>query len=211
MIGTGAFVGNGLGWLVSGTSEVAGAVCAGPLVGDPRLTEVPGPYGRRVVMGPTQCSGASLLWFARQFTGSNVERALSLASESEPGARGLVFLPYLEGERAPIWDPEARGLFFGITLRHELSDFARAVLEGVAAGGRHILEAVEEVGDVSLGRVRLAGGGGRGEIWNQIKADMLKRPLELTSAQPGRSARRCWRGWRPGSGATSTRPAPRSG
>ena len=185
MIGTGAFVGRGLGWLVSGTSEVAGAVCSGPPVGDPRLTEVPGPYGRRVVMGPTQCSGASLVWFAGQFVGGDVERALALAAESEPGARGLVFLPYLEGERAPIWDPAARGLFFGISLRHELADFARAVLEGVAAGGRHILEAVEEVGAVRIERVRLAGGAGRGEVWNQIKADMLGRPIELTSQQPG--------------------------
>lgn len=185
MLGTGAFLGEGSGYLISGTSEVAGMVIAGDPRGDPRLLEVPAPHGRLAIFGPTQCSGAALAWFTERFLGGDTARALELAAGSPPGARGLVFLPYLEGERAPLWDVQARGLFFGISLAHGTGDFVRAILEGVAAAVRHVFETVEETAGVRVGHIRLAGGGARAALWSQIKADMLGRPLLLTSGEPG--------------------------
>ncbi len=185
MLGTGAFRGEGSGYLISGTSEVAGAVIAGDPRGDPRLLEVPAPHGRLAIFGPTQCSGAALTWYTGCFLGGDTAHALELAAASPPGAGGLVFLPYLEGERAPIWDVLARGLFFGISLAHGPGDFVRAILEGVAAAVRHVFDTVEETAGVRLEHVRLAGGGTRATLWNEIKADMLGRPLLLFSGEPG--------------------------
>jgi xylulokinase len=185
MLGTGAFVGEGSGYLISGTSEVAGIVIAGAPRGDLRLLEVPAPHGRLAVFGPTQCSGAALAWFTERFLGGDTERALALAAGSPLGAGGLIFLPYLEGERAPLWDVLARGVFFGISLHHGPGDFVRAILEGVAAAVRHVFETVEEVAGVPVEQIRLAGGGARAVLWSQIKADMLGRPLQLAPGEPG--------------------------
>jgi len=184
MVGTGTFVGGGLGYFVSGTSDTIGTVVSGAPTGDRRLFEVPAPAGRRVVMGPNQCGGASLAWFADRFLGGDVGRALELAATAPPGAGGLVFLPYLEGERTPIWDERARGVFFGLTTAHGPAELARAILEGVAASDRHIVETIEEVAGVAIERLRTAGGASGG-FWGQVKADMLGRPLEATSEQPG--------------------------
>jgi xylulokinase len=185
MLGSGAFLGDGGGYLVSGTSEVIGAVLRGAPSGDARLLEVPAPHGRLAIFGPTQCSGAALTWFVEHFLGGDTARALELAAGSPPGARGLIFLPYLEGERAPLWDATARGLFFGIALIHGPGDFVRAILEGVAASIRHVLDAIEEAAGTQVTHLRLAGGGARSGLWNQIKADILSRPVVLTSAEPG--------------------------
>lgn len=185
MLGTGAFVEERSGYLISGTSEVAGTVIAGAPRGDLRLLEVPAPHGRLAIFGPTQCSGAALVWFTEQFLGGDTGRALALAASSPPGAGGLLFLPYLEGERAPLWDVLARGVFFGISMHHGPGDFVRAILEGVAAAVRHVFETVEEAAGVPVEQVRLAGGGARVALWSQIKADMLGRPLQLVPGEPG--------------------------
>ncbi len=182
MLGTGVFPG-GLGFLTSGTSDVLGTVLPGPTRGETSLLETPTPLGRRVLMGPTQSGGASLEWLARRFLGGDVERAIGLAAESEPGARGLVFLPYLEGERAPIWDERARGVFFGLSTEHGLPDLARAVLEGVAFSDRHVLDTVEARAGTRLDRIRISGGAAHGP-WRRIRADVLGRPLESTGDWP---------------------------
>jgi xylulokinase len=92
------------------------------------------------------------------------------------GAEGLVFLPYLVGERSPLMDPQARGTFAGLTLRHETGHFIRAVLEGISYAMRQIIEAIEETG-VRMDRWVASGNGLGSTFWRQMLADTLNRPL----------------------------------
>lgn len=96
---------------------------------------------------------------------------------SPPGARGLLFLPYLLGERSPRWNPHARGAFVGLTVRHGPPDLLRAVLEGITLNLRVILEAFVRQG-ASIESLRVIGGGARGAVWNQIMADVFGIPVE---------------------------------
>jgi xylulokinase len=94
---------------------------------------------------------------------------------SPPGARGLVFLPYLIGERSPRWNPDARGAFIGLTNRHRRPDLLRAVLEGVTLNLRIILEAFTQ--GAAIETLRVIGGGARSAVWNQIMADVFGIPV----------------------------------
>jgi sugar (pentulose or hexulose) kinase len=183
MLGTGIYGDPGVAFLSSGTSDVVGNVAPGAATGGIDVLEAPAPGNRKVSLGQSQTGGASLLWFARKFADGDVERVLEMAASVAPGAGGLVFLPYLQGERAPIWDDRARGVFFGITMEHGPAEFARSLLEGVAACDRHLVDSVARSSGQPIERLRPAGGA-RGGLWIQIKADMLERSLELTSEQP---------------------------
>lgn len=97
--------------------------------------------------------------------------------QSPPGAHGLLFLPYLLGERSPRWNPDARGAFVGLTNRHRQPDLLRAVLEGVALNLRVILEAFIRQGAV-IESLRVIGGGARSPVWNQIMADSFGIPVQ---------------------------------
>ena len=108
-------------------------------------------------------------------------------SESEtwgPGVEGLLFAPYLAGERTPHADPNARGAFTGLELRHDRGALVRAVLEGVGFGLRDSLELLRTIG-VSVDRARVSGGGARGPAWLRIVASILGLPLELTAVEEG--------------------------
>ncbi|MBI3972044.1 MAG: hypothetical protein HY332_12205 [Chloroflexi bacterium] len=109
--------------------------------------------------------------------GFGLEDAFATAAEAPAGADGLVFLPYLEGERAPLWDPRARGALVGLTTGHGPAHVYRAVLEGVACSLWHILGMAEQIGGEPVEEVRVAGGGARHRSWNQIKADVTGRPF----------------------------------
>ena len=103
------------------------------------------------------------------------------ASQWAPGAEGLLFQPYLAGERTPHADPDARGAFVGLSLRHERGALVRALLEGVAYGLRDSLELLKELGvEAEVGRV--SGGGARSALWLRIVASVLGLPLERTAA-----------------------------
>jgi xylulokinase len=93
-------------------------------------------------------------------------------------------LPYLYGERSPIWDSNARGVFLGLTLATEKRDLIRAILEGAAYGLRHNVEAAGRAG-FPLATLACVGGGARSALWNQIKADVLGRPIRLPHAATG--------------------------
>lgn len=179
MLGTGALARPGLACDVSGTSEVIGLTLpgrphdAGALMVAPIVDS-----GRWMLYGPTQASGGSLAWAMRSFgAGMDLDEALAAAAATPPGADGLVFLPYLEGERAPLWDPRARGAFVGLSSSHERGHALRAVLEGVACSVRHILSTAESLAGTTAEEMRLAGGGARIAAWNGIKADVLQRPV----------------------------------
>jgi sugar (pentulose or hexulose) kinase len=131
-----------------------------------------------LAVAPMNASGAAVDWFAGRFLGGRrrYERFFALAAQAPPGSGGVVFLPYLAGERSPVYDPAAKAVFFGLTLSAGLPEMARAVLEGIAFGHRQILRMT----DVRLGRrvghVVAAGGATRDPLWRQIRADAADRP-----------------------------------
>lgn len=102
----------------------------------------------------------------------------ALAAGVPPGAEGLLFHPYLQGERAPYWDPLLRADFVGLTIRHGRAHFARALYEGVACSIRDLRRAAEALGS-SFGAVRLIGGGARSATWRRILCDVLALPVDL--------------------------------
>jgi xylulokinase len=105
------------------------------------------------------------------------------AQYAPPGSKGLLFLPYLAGERTPIWDPYARGVFFGVTLGHNRGDFFRSVLEGAAFAIRHVIELLESDSRLEIKELRIGGAAASSAVWNQIIADVLgKRVISLTQS-----------------------------
>ncbi len=131
--------------------------------------------GRWLAHGAMSALGGSLEWLLRRVWPelggpAELER---LAAESPPGANGLVFLPYLAGERSPVWDPEASGLWLGLRMDSDRRDLARAVFEGAAFGLRQILEVGVGVWGHRPERLLAVGGGARSRLWAGIKADVL--------------------------------------
>lgn len=110
-----------------------------------------------------------------------------LSRRSSAGANGCVFLPYLSGERSPIWDPDARGVFFGLSAENDREDMARAVLESGCYSARQMFQAAEEVTGRPCLSVLAAGGGTRSDIWMQLRADITERELRVLE-QPDMAA-----------------------
>jgi xylulokinase len=130
-------------------------------------------------MGAILSAGLCLRWLRDQVYGGlglDYEAFSAAAAEVEPGAEGLLFLPYLLGERTPHMDARARGVFFGLALRHGRGHLARAVMEGVAFAMRDSLEIFRSMG-VSTQRIIAAGGGAKSAVWRQIQADVFGSPL----------------------------------
>jgi xylulokinase len=144
-------------------------------------------------IGTSTSSGASLEWFlsavlnaGRNRDGGCVDKyseMLDLVSSCEAGSGGAIFVPYLQGERTPLWDPHERGMFVGLTPRASLSTLARAVFEGTAFALRHVIESVDKVSPVPVGEILAVGGGTKNDLWNRIKADVLNLPLKVLEFQ----------------------------
>jgi xylulokinase len=136
-------------------------------------------------MGVMLSAAGSLGWFRHTLApGEGYDTLVAEAERWEPGAEGLLFLPYLAGERTPHVDPDARGAFVGLSLRHDRGALVRAVLEGVAYGLRDSLEILRALGcRLDVGRV--SGGGARSELWLGIVASVLGLPLERTAVEEG--------------------------
>jgi xylulokinase len=152
----------GFGVYVSHPVEAVGSFCT------------PGPIdGTFVVGGAMAATGRALDWLRDDVLGGTfpIEQLLTEAEAVPPTADGLVFLPYLAGERSPIWDPSARGAFAGLTLRHGRAHLVRAVLEAAALAIRHVAAAISEAG-VNIREMRVSGGPAQSPLWNQIKADV---------------------------------------
>lgn len=163
----------GRGMLSCGTSLVAAAasVRANP-VGE--VVTFPPRNGTYVHFGPTQAAGDAVRWWA-ELSGRSVPDVFAAATHGRPG---VIFTPHLSGERAPLWDPDVRASFLGIDASTTDADLALAVLQGVAMSGRHALEAVERAAGYELPSVAYAGGGARSDLWAQLQADVLRRPVE---------------------------------
>ena len=176
----------GPGSVVLGTSGVVFAALPA-FAADPHARlhtfchAVPGAWH---AMGVTLSAAGSLRWARDVLGGAPYDVLVEEAERWPPGVDGLLFQPYLTGERTPHADPDARGAFVGLELRHDRGALARAVLEGVAFALRDSLELLRELGvDVDVGRV--SGGGARSNPWLRIVASVLGVPLETTAVEEG--------------------------
>lgn len=106
------------------------------------------------------------------------------AQQIPAGSEGLIFLPYLLGERSPYSDPNARGAFIGLTVKHGRGHMTRAVLEGVAMGLRDLLEIAKEQ-QLPIQEIRVSGGGAKSALWRQILADVLGHPVCMVNSVEG--------------------------
>ena len=143
--------------------------------------------GLHLLLGAISCSGASLRWFRDQLGGGpgiKYDQLTSEASEVAPGSQGVIFLPYLMGERSPLWDTNARGVFFGITLSTTRGALVRSILEGVSFALKHNLEVARSAG-LMVNAISSVGGGTQSELWNQIKADVLGIPVRVPQMSCG--------------------------
>jgi xylulokinase len=129
------------------------------------------------LMSVTLSAGGSLSWWRERLGGgADFGTLVGEAEAVEPGAEGLVFLPYLTGERTPHLDPDARGAFAGLTVRHGRGHLTRAVMEGVAFSMRDGLDIMRGLGTPD-DDVRAVGGGSRSPLWLQLQADVYGRPI----------------------------------
>lgn len=167
----------GTAFIIMGTATRAGVVLDAPPADDRFLNASHALDDRWLSIAAMNGAGSSLHWLRDLYAARSYEEMIETASSVPPGAEGLVYLPYLAGERSPIWDPFARGVFCGVTLRHGRPQITRSVLEGVALAVRHNLELLERVRGLKPGALPIAGGGAKSALWCQIIADVIGRPL----------------------------------
>lgn len=135
--------------------------------------------------GVTLAAGLSLKWFRENFgDGASYDALVDDASKVSVGSEGLLWLPYLMGERSPHLDPNARAAFVGITASHTKAHFTRAVMEGAAFSLRDSLEIFKSAG-IEVSSIRLSGGGAKSLLWRQIQADVYGTPVEVIEADEG--------------------------
>ena len=134
----------------------------------------------------TATSGSLTGWLQRLTGDAPFAELIAEAAAVPPGSDGLLVLPYFAGERTPIYDPKARGMFAGLSLRHERGHLFRAVYEGIAFGIRQILEFLDQAGGAS-DRITAVGGGTQGELWTQIVSDVTGREQQIPQQTIGAS------------------------
>ncbi|MDX1359720.1 MAG: FGGY-family carbohydrate kinase, partial [Clostridia bacterium] len=147
------------------------------------------------VMGVTQGAGLSLKWFRDNFCIEEMRTAELMgidpyvlmdkeAAKIPAGSEGVIYLPYLMGERTPHLDPDAKGVFFGLSAAHNKGHMIRAVLEGVVYSLRDCMEIIRGMG-IKASQVRASGGGGRSPIWRQMQADMFRTDICTINSSEG--------------------------
>jgi xylulokinase len=186
-VGAGAIT-PGVVSLTLGTSGVVFATTDTPLVEpEGRLHAfchaVPGKWH---LMGVTLSAAGSLQWYRDTLAaGESFDALVSEAASAPAGSEGLIFLPYLSGERTPYPDPLARGAFVGLTVRHRRAHLTRAVLEGVAFSMRDCLDLFAGAGLSAVNQIRVAGGGAKGPLWRKIVASVLGVELVTVNSTEG--------------------------
>jgi xylulokinase len=186
-VGVGA-VREGVVALTLGTSGVVFATTSGAFIEpEGRLHafchSVPGQWH---LMGVMLSAAGSLRWYRDTFAAStSYDDLLAPAADVPPGSEGLLFLPYLTGERTPHPDPLARAAFVGLTVRHGMAHCSRAVLEGVAFGLKDSFELMKSAGLAKIEQVRVSGGGARSPLWRQILADVFESELVTVNTTEG--------------------------
>lgn len=177
----------GAGLLEPGDAYDPGGSAGGFGVYWDRPLEVPGAFvtpaplaGRFSVGAAMAATGRALDWYRDQVLVDTIatDALLEEAAATPPGADGLVFLPYLAGERSPIWDPEARGVLAGLTLGHGRAHICRAIVEASALAIRHVAAPMLAAG-VRVTEMRVCGGPARSRFWNGVKADVTGFPIAV--------------------------------
>ncbi len=172
---------------MTGTSTVL--LMAGPRdVFEPAFISMPHALpGLHLLLGAISSSGASLRWFRDQLSAggpSGYDELTRQAAGAPAGSGGVLFLPYMAGERSPLWDTDARGVFFGLSLATSRAALVRALLEGTAFALRHNVEVARAAG-LPVDSLRSVGGGAKSPLWCQIKADVLGIPVRVPVASCG--------------------------
>ena len=138
--------------------------------------------GRWLVQGGTVGGGGVLQWLRREFgKGESFDQLTAGAGDIPPGTEGLVFLPYMAGERSPIWDEDAKGVYYGLDYAKTKAHFIRAAMEGVAFSLRHNLEVAESAGTPAEEMCAM-GGAANSPLWMQIKADVTGKPIAVSAS-----------------------------
>jgi xylulokinase len=177
----------GVAYNILGTSEVLGLIANRPATAQ-GLMSVDWGEGLHQIGGPSQNGGDVIPWLARVsgVSGQDPAASLSHALSGERYPQPLLFLPFLQGERVPYWDPDLRGGFLGLSKGHRPVDLAWAVLEGAAFAARVVLERAEEAAGGPAQEIRFGGGGSRNEVWCQLRADLMRRTVVVGAAdEPG--------------------------
>lgn len=195
-------VGNGIvkPGVISSTIGTSGVVFAylDRIIIDPKgrlqtfCHAVPGAWH---VMGVTQAAGFSLKWFRDNLCKDEMNTAEQMdvdpyvlmdqqAERVRPGSNGLIYLPYLIGERAPHLDSDAKGVFFGLSTVHKKRDMIRAVMEGVGYSLKDCLGIIAGLG-VDISEIRASGGGGKSRLWKQMQADIFGKPITTINSSEG--------------------------
>lgn len=184
-----------------GTSGVVFGCCDTPFIDEQRRAmfslchSVPGKY---CFLGCTLGAGGSFKWLRDTFfaaqketlnaKGKDVYDYMTVsAAKVSPGSEGLIFLPYLNGESTPHVDPDARGVFFGLSLRHDLGSLCRSVMEGVTYSLRDTIEILREFG-LKINEVRAMGGGAKSALWRQMQADIFNASVITMNIEEGPAA-----------------------
>ncbi len=169
------------------------SICLDTYQADPRMIlgfhVVPNCW---LLQGGTTGGGGVMRWMEREFADfereegkrlgkSSLELFNEIAEKVVPGSDGLVFLPYMSGERSPIWDPDAKGVFYGLDFSKTKGHFVRAAMEGVALSLKHNLEVAEEAG-AEVKVLRAMGGSANSLLWTQIKSDVTGKPIVVPSS-----------------------------
>lgn len=169
---------------LSGTSEIMG-ISSHKVVPTPGAIVFPTSDNIRLHAAPTQSGGDAKVWFA-QAHGLSLDEMTGLVADSQRSAATPLFLPQLQGERAPLWDADLRAAFLGVSRRTGQQDFARAVYEGVAMAARMALETLQASANVVGDSIACGGGGFQSDPWNQIRSDVLGAELRVLAAkEPG--------------------------
>ena len=147
------------------------------------------------IMGVTQSAGLSLQWMRNNFGGMEKDLAAHLdidpyvlmsnqAEKATPGCEGLIYLPYLMGERTPHLDPYAKGVFFGLSAKHGRREMIRSVMEGVCYSLRDCLEIIKDM-NVPVSEIRASGGGAKSSLWRQMQADIFNTSIATINSSEG--------------------------
>ncbi len=183
-LGVGA-VQPGDAYLCLGTTAWIGMLANEPcLDAGRRIFSIPMADGERLsIIGTMQTACAALNWAMHLLGVEDPAEADSLAKRAMPGSEGMLFLPYLEGERSPIFDHQARGVFFGLSSTHDRAHMLRATLEGVGFALRSILDAFRDHADIR--RLRIIGGGAKSVLWREILTDQFGLPIDVPNISAG--------------------------
>ncbi|MCD6120275.1 MAG: hypothetical protein J7K04_00385 [Spirochaetales bacterium] len=160
---------------ISGTTEVVLSVCEYDKNFPQGLSILPYTEGKYLIGGPMQSGGATIDWWKKKFG------KYYLLKRDKPIIKSqILFYPYLNGERAPLWNSKARGIFFGISMEDGPEDMEQAIMEGIAFNIKRIKNLIDAFSGKRIKEVIVTGGGARNKLWNTIKANILEIPVSVS-------------------------------